>query len=168
MTPSQFQLRHAAVSDIDAIIALERSTENAPHWPASIYPAIFELDSLRHSVVAVANGSLAGFAVGRIHPASQDSIEHVAELESVVVSINARRTGIGRALCLAVIDWCKSQGATEVVLEARASSTGAISLYSSLGFTQTGRRPRYYRDPEDDALMMTLQLNPDVLGRESF
>jgi ribosomal-protein-alanine N-acetyltransferase len=77
-----------------------------------------------------------------------------AELESVVVSASARRAGVGRVLCNAVLDWSRSQGATEVMLEVRAGSAGAIALYTGLGFTQAGRRPRYYRDPKDDALVM--------------
>ena len=82
----------------------------------------------------------------------------IAELESVVVSASYRRAGIGRALCRAVLDWSRSQGATELVLEVRAASSAAIALYASLGFTLAARRPRYYRDPGDDALLMRLQL----------
>jgi ribosomal protein S18 acetylase RimI-like enzyme len=82
----------------------------------------------------------------------------IAELESVVVSDSYRRTGIGGALCRAVFDWARSQGATELVLEVRAASSAAIALYAALGFTLAARRPRYYRDPADDALLMRLQL----------
>ena len=38
--------------------------------------------------------------------------EQVAELESVAVKVEARRAGIGRRLCLAVIDWCRAEGAS--------------------------------------------------------
>jgi len=38
-------------------------------------------------------------------------------------------------------------GRNQVVLEVRASSSAAIALYASLGFTLTARRPRYYQDP---------------------
>jgi GNAT superfamily N-acetyltransferase len=113
--------------------------------------------------VAEKNGSLAGFAVGLLHPATRDPAvpdarQRIAELESVVVSANARRAGIGRALCRAVLDWTCSQGTTELVLEVRAASSAAIALYANLGFTLAARRPRYYRDPNDDALLMRLQL----------
>ena len=72
---------------------------------------------------------------------------------------SAQRAGIGRALCCAVLDWCRSNRATEVVLEVRAGSAGAIALYAGLGFTQAGSRPRYYRDPDEDALIMRLRLD---------
>jgi ribosomal-protein-alanine N-acetyltransferase len=154
MNPLPVELRHAVASDLDAILSLERATDNAPHWPPSTYAAMLDSNvPARCLIVAHRNGGLAGFAVGLLH---RD--ERLAELESVAVTTDARRTGIGRDLCGAVIDWGRSGGATEVVLEVRASSIGAIALYNTLGFIQTGRRPGYYHDPEDDALVMRLKL----------
>jgi [ribosomal protein S18]-alanine N-acetyltransferase len=40
----------------------------------------------------------------------------------------------------------------------RASNAGAIALYKLLGFVEAGRRPRYYQDPQDDAVLMRLTL----------
>jgi ribosomal-protein-alanine N-acetyltransferase len=173
MSVPQFHLRRAIASDLDPILALERATDLAPHWPPSTYADILESNALgapsiprslrngweteiqRCLFVAENDNSLIGFAVGLLHPAASS---RTAELESVVVSANSRRAGIGRALCRAVLDWSRSQGATEVVLEVRASSSAAVALYASLGFTTTARRPRYYQDPADDALLMRLQL----------
>jgi ribosomal-protein-alanine N-acetyltransferase len=159
MTSSRFQLRPARASDLDAIVTLERATDNAPHWPSAAYAAI--LDSIapqRSLIVAHLDEAVIGFAVGLMHSAPQDSSESSAELESVVVAASVRRSGIGRELCRAVIDWCRARRATEVVLEVRAASAGAIALYAALGFAQTGRRPGYYRDPEDDAVLMRLKM----------
>jgi [ribosomal protein S18]-alanine N-acetyltransferase len=175
-------LRRGVPSDLDAILALDRATENAPHWPAAVYAAMLDAPDigpasatpLHHSdaprrclLVAEANTSLVAFAVAMVHPSPgetapphpQSTPERLAELETVVVATSARRSGIGRALCRALLDWCKSQGATGVVLEVRAASTAAIALYSGLGFKQLGQRPGYYRDPEDNALVMRLHLD---------
>jgi ribosomal-protein-alanine N-acetyltransferase len=151
-----FHLRHAVASDLDAILELERATDLAPHWPPAAYADILETISPQRCLfIAVKDSSLAGFAVGLLHsPASN----RIAELESVAVSANSRRTGIGRALCRAVLDWSRAGGASEVILEVRANSAAAIALYSSLGFTLSARRPRYYRDPEDDALLLRMVL----------
>jgi ribosomal-protein-alanine N-acetyltransferase len=43
-------------------------------------------------------------------------------------------------------------------LEVRAGSLGAIALYRQLGFSEVGRRPAYYRNPEDDAVLMQASL----------
>jgi ribosomal-protein-alanine N-acetyltransferase len=156
MTPSPFHLRRAVASDLDAILTLERVTDLAPHWPPTAYSEILESDIPQRCLfVAEKNGSLIGFAVGLLHPVAS---ERIAELESVVVSDSYRRAGIGGALCRAVFDWSRTQGATELVLEVRAASSAAIALYAGLGFTLAARRPRYYRDPNDDALRMRLQL----------
>jgi ribosomal-protein-alanine acetyltransferase len=158
MKPAQVQLRPAATSDLDAILAIERATDTAPHWPHAAYTEILgATDPARCLIVAHTDEVVAGFAVGVLH-ATTDS-ERIAELESIAVAAGARRYGIGRALCAAVIDWCRSQGATEVVLEVRADSIGAIALYVALGFSHAGRRPKYYSDPEDDALLMRRVLN---------
>jgi ribosomal-protein-alanine N-acetyltransferase len=163
MSASRIELRPAAASDLAAIIVLERATGGAPHWPQATYEAILDEQlaaGQRCLIVAETDATLAGFAVGLMHRMpTTDREDRVAELESVVVASSARRAGIGRALCCAVLDWCRSNRATEVVLEVRAGSAGAIALYAGLGFTQAGRRPRYYRDPDEDALIMRLPLD---------
>jgi hypothetical protein len=46
---------------------------------------------------------------------------------------------------------------------ARVERAGARGFYRSLGWSETGRRPRYYADPEEDAVLMSLKLG-EVLG----
>ena len=165
MNAARVQVRTAVASDLDAVVALERVAENAPHWPEATYAAILSSQSAegapathRCLIVAEADDELVGFAVGVVQPAGDaPGMDRLAELESVVVAVDARRAGIGRALCGTVLEWCRMQGAAEVVLEVRAASSGAIALYEGLGFKLVGRRPRYYCDPEDDALMMRLR-----------
>jgi len=144
---------------VDAALALERATEHAPHWSRAAYAEMIEAGSAtarRRLIVAesaeTSTRRIAGFAAGAIARGGS------AELESVAVAEGARRGGIGRALCEAVIVWCREEGATEVVLEVRATSAAATALYARLGFVEIARRPRYYRDPEDDAVVMRLAL----------
>lgn len=192
MSLPQVQLRLGAASDLDAILNLERETTNAPHWPRTTYADLLATSYGRGAdpqqtgvwrrclFVAVAQGgareSLLGFAVGLMHPVPAahdlslpDSFgreEVSAELESVAVAVSARRAGIGLALCRAVIGWAESLGATEAVLEVRATSAAAIALYAGLGFTQIGRRTGYYQNPGDDALVMRLSpVGKTGLGR---
>jgi ribosomal-protein-alanine N-acetyltransferase len=49
-------------------------------------------------------------------------------------------------------------GVREVLLEVRSSNQRALGFYRSLGWSETGRRPRYYADPEEDAVLMSLKL----------
>jgi ribosomal-protein-alanine acetyltransferase len=70
----------------------------------------------------------------------------------VCVSPRARRQGIGSRLVTGLLEIGSGPG----LLEVRAGNTGAIALYTSLGFAPVGTRPRYYRDGED-AVLMTLE-----------
>jgi ribosomal-protein-alanine N-acetyltransferase len=94
---------------------------------------------------------LAGFAVGKAIETGEDVL---AELESVAVAETARRAGVGRALSEGVIAWCREVGAAGVGLEVRSANSAAIALYHGMGFVEVGWRKRYYRDPEDDAVLM--------------
>lgn len=151
-------IRPARLEDVGAVIALERVTAEAPHWPESEYATLVvpSVGGVRRCLfVAEREGGLAGFAVGKVVGTGTGSL---AELESVAVSREVRRTGVGRALCVAVIGWCREEGAGTMELEVRSASAGVITLYSGLGFARVGVRPRYYRDPEDDAVLMRLDL----------
>ena len=84
MSASRIELRPATASDLAAIMALERATDRAPHWPRATYESILSKQfaaSQRCHIVAETDGALAGFAVGLMHRG-----DRVAELESVVVA----------------------------------------------------------------------------------
>jgi [ribosomal protein S18]-alanine N-acetyltransferase len=151
-------VRLAGAADLEAVIQLERATTEAPHWAESEYAAMLVLATgavKRALFIAEGEVGLMGFAVGKVIGIGSESS---SELESVAVSSDARRAGVGRMLCAAVINWCRTQGAEAIELEVRAASAGAIALYSGLGFIAEGRRPGYYKAPPDDAVLMRLKL----------
>jgi ribosomal-protein-alanine N-acetyltransferase len=158
MSAAGMQIRLARSADLDAVIRLERTAAEAPHWAEAEYAAMLVagMDAIRRCLfVAETDGRLIGFAVGKVIGVGPGSS---AELESVAVDLEARRGGVGRALCLAVIGWCRGQGAETMELEVRAASAGAIELYVGLGFVAVGGRRRYYFAPADDAVLMRLKL----------
>jgi ribosomal-protein-alanine N-acetyltransferase len=146
----EVEIRLADARDLPDIVRLERGVPEAPHWSESEYAAILtqQAGAVRRCLwVAATEDGISGFAVGKV-------LGSEAELESVAVSSDARRLGIGRSLCEAVLSWAHEQGAESIELEVRAGSTGAIRLYEALGFAKNGRRAGYYRDPADDAVLM--------------
>lgn len=154
--------RAAQLNDVDAIVALERATESAAHWSRATYAQMVQRDNSAGrrclwiaeypEIESAANAThLLGYAVAALQSGS-------AELESVAVAAAVRREGVGGTLCKAAITWCTEHGAKEMTLEVRAANATAIGLYKRLGFVETARRPGYYRDPEDDAVMMRLLL----------
>jgi ribosomal-protein-alanine N-acetyltransferase len=161
MSVAGLRVRIAGAADLAGVVALERSIAEAPHWAEADYAAIVNVgrdvdEAVRRCLfLAEAEGRLLGFAVGKVIGWGTGG---VAELESVAVDLAVRRGGVGRALCGAVVEWCRGQGAVALELEVRAGSRGAIALYAGLGFTAAGRRGWYYREPAEDAVLMRLEL----------
>jgi ribosomal-protein-alanine N-acetyltransferase len=93
-------------------------------------------------VTARTDRDLVGFAMAHF---GDDSV-HVTLL---AVSESARRQGIGRQL----LDWIEESAVTAgvftVELELRAGNMGAKQFYTTLGYRETMRVPRYYSGIED-------------------
>lgn len=81
------------------------------------------------------------------------------EIVNIAVLPEHRRKGWGRALLTAVLQTAAEMGIHQMFLEVRRSNDAAIGLYSAFGFVQTGVRPRYYPDTNEDALVMTLDMS---------
>ena len=82
-----------------------------------------------------------------------------AEMIDLRVLASERRQGLGRQLLWASLTALENVDAVQ--LEVRSSNVAARALYGSLGFSETGSRPKYYATPDDreDAILMTLTLN---------
>ena len=76
------------------------------------------------------------------------------DMMNVAVTADYRRKGLGELLVQALVTELQAIDSHSLTLEVRASNVPAISLYEKLGFTQTGLRKNYYRNPREDALIM--------------
>ena len=140
-------IRPMTAADVPSVAALEKLCFSDP-WSVSSIAS--ELDNpLSLWLVWEEDGAAAAYlGVQRVPPQ--------ADVMNVAVSPALRRRGIARALFaelerrLPEID--------ELFLEVRASHSGAIALYRTLGFEQVGRRPNYYLDPREDALILRKEL----------
>ncbi len=81
-----------------------------------------------------------------------------AEILTLAVAPEARRAGLGRALARRAAELAREQGAARLYLEVSAANVAARALYAALGFTEIGRRARYYADGAD-ALVLSLGLS---------
>lgn len=97
------------------------------------------------------SGRIVGFAVAGL-------VAPEAELETIAVSAKAQRQGVGALLLRALAEELRTERVTGLILEVRASNRAALGFYRAQGFIETGRRPRYYADPEEDAVLMGLNL----------
>jgi len=78
-----------------------------------------------------------------------------AHIATVAVHPEFRRRGIGRLLLKTGMEAAHAEGARIYQLEVRAGNAAAQKMYEDFGFGVVGRRPRYYRDNGEDAVLMT-------------
>ena len=153
--PAVAHVRRMTSGDLDRVIEIAGSLKEAPNWPRSTYQAVLAPETAPRRIALVAegpgSGTVAGFAVASLLPPH-------AELETIAVAPAAQRCGLARRLFAALVAEFNSAQIAEVFLEVRAPNQPALGFYQSLGFVVAGRRPRYYPDPVEDAVLMNLRL----------
>jgi ribosomal-protein-alanine N-acetyltransferase len=144
MTPS-IEIRPLGYSDLPQVISIERRAFTTPWSLAMFVLEVSKPSGLGLAAVDGASGRLVGYLVlSRYHT--------VWHLMNVAVDPVRQHQGIGRALLEQMID--RAGPDEQYTLEVRSSNTPAIGLYESLGFRSAGKRPRYYRDTGEDAVIM--------------
>ena len=86
-------------------------------------------------------------------------------MDNLAVDPSFRHKGVGRALLQALIDWAYEHEGVFLTLEVRPSNGIARHLYTAMGLREVGRRPRYYTDPTEDALLMTVSFDSAVSSK---
>ncbi|HKF26668.1 MAG TPA: ribosomal protein S18-alanine N-acetyltransferase [Candidatus Acidoferrum sp.] len=81
-----------------------------------------------------------------------------AEILDLAVEPQHRRQGLASFLLENFMLWLSRTTVRSIFLEVRESNFAAIALYAKFGFKNCGRRPNYYRDPDETALLMTASL----------
>ncbi len=148
-----------SAADLEQVISIAAILPDAPHWPQSAYLNALNPDARPRRialviVIAAADPKLSavfGFTVASLLPPK-------AELETIAVAAGSQRGGLGRRLIHALAGELREGGAHEILLEVRASNRAALAFYRSVGFVETALRPRYYADPVEDAVLMSLTL----------
>lgn len=146
MQRNDITVRNAEIFDIPHIAALELQCFSAPWSETALRETMERENSL--FLVAECDGRLCGY-VGSYYAADEGYITNVA------VSGRFRRRGVGRALISTLKQKAKEKVLSLLTLEVRVGNLPAISLYESLGFENMGCRPKFYRNPTEDAYIMT-------------
>ncbi len=144
-------IRPASPADIPAMIALEKHAATAAHWSAEQYQAMFAGSGPHRVALIIEEGALIqGFLVAR-------TLNPELEIENIAIAGAARRRGLGTRLLGEFLDLARRQGAQAVFLEVRESNRAARTLYENWAFVESGRRKRYYSNPEEDAIVYRLR-----------
>ncbi len=149
-------IRRAAPDDLPLIRTLERQMETAAHWSSREYEAVFAVEAPRRVLLIAADeadtSDLCGFIIARCGADEW-------EIENVVVAQEQQRRGLGSALVGRLLHEARRSGITSVLLEVRPSNMAARRLYEKMGFSEAGRRPAYYREPPEDALILKISIS---------
>jgi ribosomal-protein-alanine N-acetyltransferase len=140
-TPEALTVRPMGLEDIPSVRSIDRLSFALP-WPESSYQYELNGSQVSHMLVAEADSTA--------RPVDE------AHISTLAVHPEWRGRGVGRLLLRCGLNLAADSGARLATLEVRRSNQAAIQLYGEFGFAIVGRRPRYYRDNDEDALLMTL------------
>lgn len=134
-------------SHIEPIAELEKRCFSAPWSEKGIKE---ELDNeAAHFLAAVSSDRLLGY-IG-VHEVCGE-----AYIDNIAVQPEYRRLGIADNLLKPAEDGAKSRNCEFISLEVRKSNFSAVALYSKRGYSAVGERKNFYTNPQEDAIIMTL------------
>ncbi|MGM0396891.1 MAG: ribosomal protein S18-alanine N-acetyltransferase [Bacillota bacterium] len=139
-------LREMTEEDIEEVLKIERATFSTPWSEESFRKEIME-NVLAMYIVAEVDGKIVGYG-------GLWKILDEGHITNVAVRKDHRGKGIGDALVMGIVDYCEKSGIPNITLEVRESNKVARSLYKKYGFEDAGRRPGYYTDNKEDAIIM--------------
>ncbi len=130
---------------VEQVAELEKISFNDP-W--SINSIASELENpLAYWLVAVTDEQVMGYV-------GSQTVMGETDMMNIAVHPDFRRQGVAEVLVCTLVDDLKEQGSRCLTLEVRASNDPAKRLYEKLGFLMIGKRPKYYRNPREDALIL--------------
>jgi ribosomal-protein-alanine acetyltransferase len=156
-------VRAAVEADLPTLMEIAAEAETAAQWNPAEYKKLFAPETLhdRAALVIERNGSVAGFIVGhqigghylgRHQPGQQLGEEW--DIENIAIRGQARRGGLGSLLLTEFLKLVHGRGGRAITLEVRESNLAARALYKKWTFLETGRRKKYYENPQEDALIL--------------
>lgn len=151
-----FSIRRMTLDDIPVVVELDKISFSLP-WPERSFR--FELtDNLASRCwIAEVDGRIAGMVVAWL-------FVDEAHIATIATHPDFRRQGIARRLLSHTLWHAMKEGARSSFLEVRESNTSAQDMYRKFGYVEAGRRKRYYKDNDEDAILMNLDpLEPDRL-----
>ncbi|MEW6028193.1 MAG: ribosomal protein S18-alanine N-acetyltransferase [Chloroflexota bacterium] len=140
-------VRRMTAPDVPAAAQIDAMSESLP-WPERSFRAELETPYSR-GWVAETGGRVVGLLVLWL-------IVDEAHIATIAVHPDFRRRGIGRLLLKTALEAVAAEGAKSGLLEVRAGNLAAQELYKGFGFVEVGRRPKYYKDNGEDAVLMNL------------
>lgn len=141
-------IRKMTVEDVPAVVNLDQKSFSLP-WPERSFRFELTDNPASRCWVAELDGKVVGMIVVWL-------IVDEAHVATIATDPQYRRQGIGKRLLAHALQQLIDDGARSSFLEVRESNLAAQEMYRKFGYEVTGRRRRYYRDNDEDAILMNL------------
>ncbi len=148
------EIGRMTLDDLPAVVELDQLSFSLP-WPERSFRFELTENDASRCWVAEQNGKLVGMIVAWL-------LVDEAHIATIATHPDRRRQGIARKLLTYALRYMSKEGAVSSFLEVRESNIAAQEMYRKFGYEVTGRRKRYYKDTDEDAILMTLN------GLENF
>ncbi len=142
-------IRKMTEADVPAVAELDQISFSLP-WPERSFRFEVADNPASRCWVAEVDGRVVGMIVAWLFV---DEV-HIATLAT---HPDFRRQGIAQKLLTHTLRYTFDEGAATSFLEVRESNLAAQEMYRKFGYENTGRRKRYYKDNDEDAILMTLE-----------
>jgi ribosomal-protein-alanine N-acetyltransferase len=152
-------IRKMTLEDIPVVVQLDQISFSLP-WPERSFRFEITDNPASRCWVAEVEGRVVGMVVGWL-------LVDEMHIATIATHPDHRRRGVASKLLAHILVQAIDEGAHSSFLEVRESNFVAQELYQRFGFEVTGRRKRYYRDNDEDAILMNLSsLSRDRLSPE--
>ena len=142
----EIEFREMIPTDADEVAAIEERSFSMPWSRKFFWEEVSNSDTFY--LVATVDKKIVGYIGAWISFGD-------AQITNIAIDPDFRRRGIGESMIrFFESEIKKSRGVSAMTLEVRPSNLNAIHLYEKIGFRSVGRRPKYYSDNGEDALIM--------------
>ncbi len=145
--------RKMTPADLEQVIAIDQASFSLP-WPARSFHYELTDNPASRCWVAETDGRILSMIVIWL-------IVDEAHIATFATHPQFRRQGLGEKLLMYALKSARMEGACRSFLEVRAGNVVAQQMYRKHGFVVDGRRPRYYKDNNEDAILMSLDQLPE-------
>jgi ribosomal-protein-alanine N-acetyltransferase len=147
-------IRRMTVDDVQVAHEIDTSSFTLP-WPERSFRFEVTDNPAARCWAAELDGQVVGILILWM-------IIDEAHIATLATHLDHRRQGIAEQLLSKALNQAYEEGARSALLEVRAGNDAAQALYRKYGFEVVGRRERYYKDNNEDAVLMTLHRLPVV------
>lgn len=157
---SRPRIRPMTVRDLDQVVAMEAACFGAEAWPRQAFGEL--LRAFRRArptrgglwvAEDPATGTVLAYAGIEV-----SALWGEADVINIAVAPEHRRRGVGQILVEWIVRLCRRIGIELLWLRVRASNRSARRFYRAMGFQQRGKFDGYYRDPDEPAILMGMDL----------